>query len=110
MKIIHTKTPVSADEFQAYLAEKLNPLFQKQRQLDMEFEFIKQGDTINIVKTDLYDGFLFSMQKANDTEWHITKSEHYTDDVNVLTLEDILNNLYLEFPGRDNIDLIEERS
>ena len=51
----------------------------------------------------MYEDFLFQIDVAGDTELHITKSEHYTDYVNVLTLENIINNLFMDYPGRDNV-------
>ena len=109
MKIIKTAKPVSADELDKLLTEKLNPLFQDQRKTELSFDIVKQGSTIEITKADLYEGFLFRIE-LEGSEIHVTKSEHYTDDVNVLTLEEILNGLFLEFPGRQNIRNIAEES
>jgi methionine synthase II (cobalamin-independent) len=110
MKIIHTKGPVKAEELKVFLEEKISVLFKKQRQADIDFVFTQTGNGIQITQPDMYEDFLFKIEVVNDTELHITKSEHYTDDVNVLTLEDIMNNLFMEYPGRDNIDSIEEQS
>ncbi|WP_345950328.1 MULTISPECIES: hypothetical protein [unclassified Mucilaginibacter] len=110
MKIIHTKGPVNAEELKDFLQQELGPLFKKQRHADIDFVFILTGNGVQIAQPDLYEDFLFKIEIVNDQELHVTKSEHYTDDVNVLTLEDILNNLFMDYPGRDNIDMIEERS
>ncbi len=109
MKIINTNKPVSVSELEKVLAEKLNPLFHRQRQLELNFDIINREGAIEIINTELYDGFLFRIE-IQGNEMHIIKSEHYTDDVNVLTLEDILNNLFLQFPGRDEIRNIEDES
>lgn len=109
MKIINTTRPVSVHELKEFLDEKLNPLFKKQRQLDLEFDIEELGDTVEIQKVALYDGFLFKIE-IHGNQIHVIKSEHYTDDVNVLTLEDIMNNLFMKFPGRGEINYIGEGS
>ncbi len=109
MKIINTTRPISVHELKEFLDEKLNPLFKKQRQIDLEFFIEELGDTIEIQNVENYDGFLFKIE-IHGNQIHVIKSEHYTDDVNVLTLEDIMNNLFLEFPGRGEIDYIGEES
>jgi hypothetical protein len=109
MKVIKTATPVKAADYAAHLREKLNPLFFTHKKADLQFEIENSTNTIEILKNGLYEGFLFRFEFF-DNEIHVIKTEHYTDDVNVLTLEDILNNLYLEYPGRENIQQIEERS
>ncbi|MBB5396441.1 hypothetical protein [Mucilaginibacter sp. AK015] len=109
MKIINTDTPINASDYADFLRQKLLPLFKERRQVELTFNIVNTDDSIEIQNTDIYDGFLFRFEfKGNEVD--VIKSEHYTDDVNVLTLEDILNNLYMEFPGRDNISLIEEGS
>ena len=110
MKIIHTNGSVKAEQLKAYLEDKLPPLFKKQRQADIDFVYTLTNNGVQITQPDMYEDFLFNIDIVNGTELHVTKSEHYTDDVNVLTIEDILNNLYMEFPGRDNIDYIGEES
>ena len=110
MKIIHTKGPVNAQDLKSFLESKLPPLFKKQRQADIDFVYTLSRDGVEIAQPDMYEDFLFRIAVVNDQELHVTKSEHYTDDVNVLTIEDIMNNLFLEYPGRDNIESIEEES
>jgi hypothetical protein len=110
MKIIHTKSPVNIHELKVFLQERLSPLFKKQRMEDIDFVFTETGNGMQITQPDMYEDFLFNIERVGDTELHVTKSEHYTDDVNVLTLEDIMNNLFMEYPGRDNIANIAEES
>lgn len=98
MKIIQTKVPVNVQELQAFLESKVPPLFKKQRQADIDFVYRSGADAVQIAQPDMYEDFLFNIVIVNDNELHIIKSEHYTDDVNVLTLEDILNNLFMEYP------------
>jgi hypothetical protein len=106
MKNISTAKLVSVDELEKLLNEKLNPLFHQQRKSEVSFDIVKEDNTIEIVNTEFYDGFLFRIE-IEGKQIHVIKSEHYTDDVNVLTLEELLNGLFLEFPVRKNIKSIE---
>ncbi|WCT11644.1 hypothetical protein [Mucilaginibacter jinjuensis] len=109
MKIIKTTQPVHADELEHFLNEELNPLFQEQRHADISFSIVNNDGAIEITNPELYDSFLYRIE-IQGTEMHIIKSEHYTDDVNSLTLEEILNGLFLEYPGRKKIKNIEDAS
>lgn len=110
MKIIHTKEPVASADIKAFLERELPPQFKLQRHADIDLTFTETPNGLQISQPDLYEDWLFTIELVNPEEIHITKSEHYTDDVNVLTLEDIMNNLFLKFPGRNNIDQIAEGS
>lgn len=110
MKIIHTQGTVNAEDLKSFLETRLPALFKKQRQADIDFVYTLSANGIEIAQPDMYEDFLFRIAIVNNQELHVTKSEHYTDDVNVLTIEDIMNNLFMEYPGRDNIDSIEEES
>jgi hypothetical protein len=109
MKIISTDTPVNANEYADFLRTKIPSLFKERRKIELTFDIINTNDSIEIQNTEFYDGFVFRLE-FKDRQIDVIKSEHYTDDVNVLTLEDILNSLYMEFPGRDNIAQIAEGS
>ncbi len=110
MKIIHTKEPVAAADIKQFLERELPPQFKLQRHSDIDLTFTESPTGLQISQPDLYEDWLFTIELVSPEEIHITKSEHYTDDVNVLTLEDIMNNLFLTFPGRQNIDQIAEES
>jgi len=110
MKIIHIKGPVNVDELSSFLKQDLNRLFEERRQKAIQFDIEPKEQGVQITCPALYDSILFDIQAVNDNEIHIVKSEHYTDDVNVLTLEDIINNLLMKYPGRDDISYIEEES
>jgi hypothetical protein len=110
MKIIHTKGPVNVDELSSFLQQDLNRLFEERRQETIKFDIEPNNQGIQVTCPTLYESFLFDIQAVNDNEIHIVKSEHYTDDVNVLTLEDIINNLLMKYPGRNDISSIEEES
>ena len=103
MKIVNTKVAITANELKDFLEEKLSPMFKEQRQADIDFVFTQTNNGVQISQPDMYEDFLFQIDVVTDTELHITKSEHYTDDVNVLTLENIINNLFMDYPGRIDI-------
>ncbi|WP_342646257.1 hypothetical protein [Mucilaginibacter sp. CSA2-8R] len=110
MKIVHTKGQVNIDDLTEFLQRDLNRLFQERRQEDIQIEVVSNEQGVQITCPSLYDSFLFDIQLVADDEIHIIKSEHYTDDVNVLTLEDIINNLLMKYPGREGISYIGEES
>ena len=107
MKIITLHKPISYDQLLTHLQEQLNPLFQEQRQSDIKFLIERDGDAIEIAEPDLYGGFLFKIE-INGSELWITRSEHYVDDVNSLTVESILNDLFADVAGEKGTDLVQE--
>jgi hypothetical protein len=50
---------------------------------------------------------LYHIEIKND-QLHITRNEHYTDDVNSLTLESILNSMFENISGKGGTDLVRE--
>ncbi|GAB2706516.1 hypothetical protein GCM10027037_35880 [Mucilaginibacter koreensis] len=111
MKKITTKqAPVNIHHMYEFLQHHLNKNFAKQRQQDIEFD-IKEADdnAIEISKPGMYEGNLFRIE-GRGNELHIHKTEDYTDDVNVLTLEDILNNLFFDYPGPKTMTNISDES
>ena len=98
MKIFKTTAPITVGELKTFLDENLNALFEKQRQLVMAFDIVLDDNALEITNDENYDSFLFRIE-VGGTKLHITKSEHYTDDINVLALEDIMYTLLPKFPG-----------
>jgi hypothetical protein len=86
------------DDLFQYLQRKLNSLFHTQRQSNIDFDLVKNGEEIEIRQPRLYDGFLFRL-RVNGKRLAVTRSEHYVDDVNVLTLESILDGLFVDYLG-----------
>ena len=93
MKIITLHTPIVADELLEHLRSRLNPLFREQRQEDINFIIEKNDNAVEISYPPLYEGVLFKLE-VKGSELHITRNEHYVDDVNSLTVESILNSLF----------------
>ena len=107
MKTITLHTPVHIHELYNIIQHKLNPLFHERRQSDLDFIVGGQNDTIEISQPELYDGILFSLT-LHGSELQIIRSEHYVDDVNSLTIESILNDLFKDLAGDNGTDLVQE--
>lgn len=107
MKIITLHTQIEADQLCNHLRQKLNPIFKEQRKSDITFNIERSGDVIEIFQPELYEGFLFRIE-IKGTELLITRSEHYVDDVNSLTVESILNDLFNDLSDKQGTDLVLE--
>lgn len=107
MKIITLHKPVNIDSLYNHLNQNLNPLFKKQKQSDITLVIEKKGDSIEISEPAVYNDVLFSIV-IKDKELHITRNEHYVDDVNSLTLESIMNSLFENISGNKGTDLVLE--
>jgi hypothetical protein len=107
MKIITLHKPISSGELFTHLQERLNPIFQKQRQSDISFTIQKTPGGVTISQPDLYEGTLFNIEVQGDELW-ITRNEHYVDDVNSITVESILNSLFDDLSEGLGTDLVLE--
>lgn len=107
MKIINISRTITNEELLAHLAQNLNRLFRLQRAIDIDFRIELVGDAIEISLPEMYDGFLFSIA-INGHELWITRSEHYVDDVNSLTVESILNELFEDLSGNRGVKITLE--
>jgi hypothetical protein len=93
MKTITLHTRIDPDQLLDHIQQKLNPLFWEQRQQRIVFQVIKNGDAVEILAEQLYEGALFHIE-VKGLQLLITRNEHYVDDVNSLTIESILNSLF----------------
>lgn len=103
MKIITATAFWNIDRLTEVLKEKLNPLFKRHRQVDIDFNIVKEGDTIEINQPALYEDYLFRIT-AKGNELHVAKSEHYVDDINFITLQSIIETLQMEY--KEGADII----
>lgn len=108
MKIITLHNAINIDKLHNYLQQQLNPIFQKQRQSNISFKIERVGNVIEISQPELYPKDILFKIKVNNTNLNITRSEHYVDDVNSLTVESILNNLFKDISGKAGTDLVLE--
>jgi len=107
MKIITLHTNIDINRLYQLLHEKLNPLFQEQRKSELNFTVERKGGAVEISLPAVYEGALFSIA-INGNELWITRNEHYVDDVNSLTVESILNDLFSKIAGNLGTDLVQE--
>jgi len=107
MKIINIHKTVTADQLLSLIELKLNRRFNEQRQTDIYFTSEINGGAVEIAQPDLYEGFLFRIEIKGE-ELHITRSEHYVDDVNSLTVESILNGIFADLTDDGKVTLILE--
>ena len=107
MKIINIHKTITNGELLELLQQKLNPLFHEQKQSDINFITENKAGAVEISQPELYEGFLFRIEIPGN-ELHITRSEHYVDDVNSLTIESILNKLFEELAGEKGVTFVLE--
>lgn len=107
MKVITLHTPIVTDELLEHLRSRLNTIFRQQRQVDFDLTIEKNGNAIEISQPELYEGVLFKIE-VKGSELHITRNEHYVDDVNSLALESILFGLYEDLSDQNGVDLLKE--
>jgi hypothetical protein len=93
MKTITLHNRIDTDQLLDHIQQKLNPLFWEQRQQRIVFQIIKNGDGVDILQEQMYEGALFHLE-VKGPQLLITRNEHYVDDVNSLTIESILNSLF----------------
>ena len=107
MKIVKIHRAITASELISLLNQKLDPLFEAQRQSNIHFSNRITGGAVEISQPEMYEGFLFRVE-INGQELHITRSEHYVDDVNSLTIESILNKLFEDLASDGKVTLVLE--
>ena len=108
MKIITLHKPVNIESVYNHLAQNVNPTFRKHKPTIIDFKVEKKADnSIEVSQPELYDGFLYHIE-ADGYNLNITRSEHYVDDVNSLTLESAMNELFDDLSGQRGTDLVQE--
>ena len=108
MKIITLHQRIKIDELLDHIRQQLNPLFKQQRQSDIDFTIEKTGNAIEISQPTLYPGDILYHIEVDGSNLNIIRSEHYVDDVNSLTVESILNDLFKNISGKPGTDLVLE--
>ena len=107
MKILKIHKTITPDGLLQLLGQMLNPLFSKQRPTEISFISENIDGAIEITAPGFYDGFLFRI-KIKGKELYITRSEHYVDDVNSLTVESILNEIFAGLAEDRKVTLVQE--
>ena len=108
MKILNIHKTITAEQLLTLLQQKLNPLFHHQRQSD-DISFISEikDGVVEISCPEIYEGFLYRIE-IKGSELHVTRSVDYIDDVNSLTVESILNELFKELAADGNVTFVLE--
>ncbi len=107
MKTITLHKPLKIDAIYNHLSQNLNPLFNKHKPIILKYNVDNTGNAIEITQPELYEGVLYHIELDND-KLNITRSEHYVDDVNSLTLESVMNELFDDLSGNRGTDLVQE--
>lgn len=107
MKTITLHKPLNIDSIYNHLSQNLNPLFNKHKPTIFKYNVDKIGNAIEITQPELYEDVLYHIELDND-KLNITRSEHYVDDVNSLTLESVMNELFDDLSGNRGTDLVQE--
>jgi hypothetical protein len=107
MKTITLHKPLKIDAIYNHLSQNLNPLFNKHKPTILKYNVDNIGNAIEITQPELYEGVLYHIELDND-KLNITRSEHYVDDVNSLTLESVMNELFDDLSGNRGTDLVQE--
>ncbi|HVW97914.1 MAG TPA: hypothetical protein VHA56_18230 [Mucilaginibacter sp.] len=107
MKILNLHKTVTTAELYELLKRKLNVLFHEQKQSDINFSILEKDNAVEIWQPEIYEGFLFRIE-PDGINLNVTRSEHYVDDVNSITVESILNTLFEELAGEGGISLALE--
>jgi hypothetical protein len=106
MKTYKTTVYPSQHELYELFAELINPRFKnKVKSGSLELLITNTSDGIEIGQPQYYDGYLYKV-KISGNEVLVKKSEHYVDDVNSLALEDIIDNIIVEYLGVNHIETI----
>ena len=98
MKTISLNNSITAQEVYRILRDNLNPMFSQRKHEDIGFDILQNGNSVDILKPGLYEGYLFRLiVKPQALEVH--ESEHYVDDVNALTINAILDEIFVKYLG-----------
>ncbi|HZX57840.1 MAG TPA: hypothetical protein VFE54_03910 [Mucilaginibacter sp.] len=108
MKIITLHTRIDPSELLNHIRQNIDPMFKEQRNTDLHFIVEGYGDTIKISQPELYGNEVLFNIEVKGRELYITRSEHYVDDVNSLTVESILNDLFNDLSDKHGTDLVQE--
>ena len=107
MKIITLHTRINPNRLREHIRHHLAPMFRDHRRTDAHFDIKGTGNIVEIFQPDLDKDFQYRIE-VKGPDLHITRSEHYVDDVDSLTVESILNDLFKDLSGTLGTDLLQE--
>ena len=108
MKTITLHKPLNIDSIYNHLSQNLNPVFNTHKPTAYKYTVTNTGNAIEITQPELYPGDVLYHVELDHDKLNITRSEHYVDDVNSLTLESVMNELFDDLSGDGGTDLVQE--
>jgi hypothetical protein len=105
MKTYQTTISPSVHQLYEVLGAQLPAKFNSKMQPHTNLNIIENGNSIEIWLPEPYEDYLYKID-VNGPDISVSKSEHYTDDVNSLAMEDVLTDIILEFIGKKNVAVV----
>ncbi|EHQ24366.1 hypothetical protein [Mucilaginibacter paludis] len=106
MKTYQTTINPSVHHLSQVISELLPAKFNSKVNRDHLIQVIENGNAIEIGLAAPYEEYLYKVE-VDGNNVRISKSEHYTDDVNSLAMEDVLTDIVIAFIGKEHIVSIE---
>ncbi|MEO6523059.1 MAG: hypothetical protein ABIN91_15360 [Mucilaginibacter sp.] len=105
MKTYQTNKTQSATLLAAKLRAELPLAFDGKINTLAQLNILEKENNIEIWLPAPYQDYLYKIE-IDGVNVNISKSEHYTDDVNSLAMEDVLMDIIIDFIGKENIEAI----
>jgi len=105
MKTYQTNKTQSVHDLTIKLQDELPLKFDGKINALAQMNILEKGNSIEIWLPAPYEEYLYKID-IHGSNVNISKSEHYTDDVNSLAMEDVLMGTIIDFIGRENIEFI----
>lgn len=105
MKTYKTTVYPSQHKLYELFCETLESRFDNKIKNGLKLGITETTEGIEIDVPGYYETFLYKI-KIIGPEIHVSKSEHYIDDVNSLALEDLIDNIIVEYLGSGHIETV----
>jgi hypothetical protein len=102
MKTYQTQISPSIHNLTLALQQQLPERFNSKIVGSSNLNVVENGNSIEIWLPQPYEDYLYKIA-IDGHNVNISKSEHYTDDVNSLAMEDVLMDIVIDFIGKNNI-------
>lgn len=102
MKTYITKIKPSVHQIYEALAAQLPAKFNDKVLKHTNLNLVENSDGIEVWLPAPYEEYLYKIV-IDGSDVNINKSEHYTDDVNSLAMEDVLMDIIIATIGKNNI-------
>lgn len=106
MKTYQTTITPSVHDLCQVITELLPAKFNSKVNKDHTINIVEKSNAIEIGLPAPYEEYLYLVE-VDGNNLRISKSEHYTDDVNSLAMEDVLTDIVIAFIGKENIQAIQ---